>query len=341
MRVGILGINHKLADLKLREHLAKACQRRFGSGNALHGHHAFVLLSTCNRTEIYFSSEDLAATHTYLMSILRHEVQEEEFDQKLYSYFGLDCFTHLARVTAGLDSAILAETEIQGQVKKAYESAIQYHRIPGDLHYMFQKSLKIGKQVRSDFHLQRGLPDLEHAIYNTGSHLFKNPQEAKILFVGVSDINRKILHFLKAKNCGNISICNRSLGPALEIASDYAIKMLSWENLQHWHEYDWIIFGTKSPDFLIGCKDLPKQLTDHKLVMDLSVPRNVEPTIGRHPMINLMNIDQINHTLHIRKQKMAHILSKTEETIYQETRQHILLFKQKDRFRESLLPITA
>ncbi len=75
--------------------------------------------------------------------------------------------------------------------------------------------------------------------------------------------------------------------------------------------------------------------------MDLSVPRNVDPTIGRHPMVNLMNIDQINHMLQIRKQKMAHILIKTEEIIHQETRQHVLLFKQKDRFREALLPITA
>ena len=121
----MLGINHKLADLKLRELLAKASQRRFGAGISTHGSHHFILLSTCNRTEIYFCSDDLAATHTYLLSILRNEV-DEEFDQKLYSYFGRDCFHHLARVTAGLDSAIVAETEIQGQVKKAYEFAAQF-----------------------------------------------------------------------------------------------------------------------------------------------------------------------------------------------------------------------
>ena len=89
MRVGIVGINHKLADLKLREHLAKTCQRRFGSGCALHGDHSFVLLSTCNRTEVYFSSDDLPATHTYLLNILRNDVSEE-FNQKLYSYFGYE-----------------------------------------------------------------------------------------------------------------------------------------------------------------------------------------------------------------------------------------------------------
>src|SRR3954466_9975105 len=107
MRVGVVGINHKLADLKLRETLAKACQRRFSAGNSLHGNHSFVLLSTCNRTEAYFTSYELAETHTYLLNILRQEVFEE-FDHKLYSFFGSDCFAHLARVTAGLDSAIIA-----------------------------------------------------------------------------------------------------------------------------------------------------------------------------------------------------------------------------------------
>src|SRR5262249_51645888 len=122
MRIGVVGINHKLADLKLRETLAKACQRRFGPGQSTHGSHTFILLSTCNRTEVYFSSEDLAQSHSYFLSILNQEV-DEDFDQKLYSYFGKDCFLHLSRVTSGLDSAIVAETEIQGQVKSAYENA--------------------------------------------------------------------------------------------------------------------------------------------------------------------------------------------------------------------------
>src|SRR5262245_52879886 len=103
MRFGVVGINHKLADLKLREKLAKACQNRFLS-SSFHGDHHFVLLSTCNRTEFYFSSDDLAETHSYLLRILRQDV-EDDFDQKLYTYFGTDCFLHLTRVTSGLDSA--------------------------------------------------------------------------------------------------------------------------------------------------------------------------------------------------------------------------------------------
>ena len=111
MRVGVVGINHKLADLQLREMLAKACQKQFHPSNLFHGKHAFCLLSTCNRTEVYFSSEDLADTHSYLLNVLRSEVRVP-FEHKLYSYFGYDCLSQAVRVTAGLDSAIIGETEI-------------------------------------------------------------------------------------------------------------------------------------------------------------------------------------------------------------------------------------
>ena len=111
----MVGINYKLADLKLREQLAKSCLRHFGTSNAVQPPHYFIILSTCNRTEVYFQSENLR--HPYLhLKHLREDVVED-FNQKLYSYFGQSCLLHLCRVTTGLDSAIVAETEIQGQVK--------------------------------------------------------------------------------------------------------------------------------------------------------------------------------------------------------------------------------
>ena len=340
MRVGIVGINHKLADLKLRELLAKVCQKRFGAWGSLHGDHTFVLLSTCNRTEVYFSSEDLSFTHTYLLNILRQEV-DEDFDQKLYSYFGYDCFLHLSRVTAGLDSAIVAETEIQGQVKAAYESVLEYAKIPSDLHYLFQKALRIGKKVRSDLTITPGMPDLEHAIYNIGLHLFKEPQNTKVLFVGASDINRKIVHFLKCKHLHNISLCNRSEDPAKEIAEAHSLTLLKWQDISSWHYFDWIIFGTKAPDFLVTSETLPTHCIGQKLVIDLSVPRNVEPALGKDPRITLLNIDQINRTLKIRRQRMTHSLNMAEQLVLDATKKHLDLFIQKENNPFRIVAVSA
>lgn len=339
MRVGVVGINHKLADLKLREELAKACQRYFGALQAIHEDHSFILLSTCNRTEVYFSSSDLAATHTYLLSILRVEV-EEEFDHKLYSYFGVDCFSHLTRVTLGLDSAIIGETEIQGQVKLAYENTSDYHPLPEALHFLFQKSLGISKKLRSELQLGRGMPNLEHAVLQTGKHLFKNPEDAKILFVGASDINRKILAFLKSKNFQNISLCNRSGDQAGALAELYGVNYLSWAQLSSWTDFDWIIFGTKSPDYLIRREEVSHTQISQKLIMDLCVPRNVEPKLGQDSRITLLNIDQINRLLKIRHRRMNHTIEEAERRVAQAARQHADRYTAKAQSKISIL-VTA
>lgn len=339
MRVGIVGINHKLADLKLRERLAKACQKRFGPFQAVHGDHHFILLSTCNRTEVYFSSNDLAATHSYLLSILRTDV-EEEFDHKLYSYFGTDCFSHLTRVTSGLDSAIIAETEIQGQVKTAYEGATEFHSLPKDLHFLFQKALGIAKRIRSELQLGRGMPNLEHAILQTGKQLFPYCEQTRVLFVGASEINQKILKFLKTKNFAHLTLCNRSDKHGRTLAKGYGVHYLAWDDLKNWSCYDWIIVGTKSPDYLIKREDIDRELDSQKLMIDLCVPRNVEPKVGQLAGMALLNIDQINRLLKMRHRCMTHALAEAEQRITQATTQQARRYVEQLQSRKALL-VTA
>lgn len=339
MRVGVIGINHKLADLRLREAFAKICHQCFGLSKSYHLNHTLILLSTCNRTEVYFTSNDLANTHSYIINILRDDLEtiEENFDQKLYSYFGHDCFKHLSRVTAGLDSAIVAETEIQGQVKAAYENSSLRSELPCEIHYLFQKSLKIGKQIRTELPLGRGVPNLEHAILTAGFSTFERPEGAKILFVGASDINRKILSFLKNRNLHDITICNRTKETAELIASKFQVCLLDWSKLSTWPHFDMIIFGTKSPEPIISKSDLKTPIISHKLIIDLSVPRNVDPKLARNPKITLLNIDQINRTLKNRKERLQDILIKAEEIVHLSTKKQIDLFSHKEKIKNYLL----
>src|SRR3984957_2397898 len=155
MRVGVIGINAKSSELSLREHLAKATVKLFGAEALDALQFGFLFLSTCHRTEIYFSSLDLAATHSVILQLLRQEI-DLPFEHNLYSYFGDECFTHLAKVVAGLDSVILGEGEIQRQVKRAYETAQVYRKLPAPLHFLFQKSFKIAKELRSSDFFPRG-----------------------------------------------------------------------------------------------------------------------------------------------------------------------------------------
>lgn len=314
MKVGVLGVNHKLACLRLRELLARICQRRFHPGHLAHDEHAFVLLSTCNRTEVYFSSENLADTHSYLLSVLRHDLQED-FDQKLYSYFGQDCLLHLSRVTAGLDSAIVAETEIQGQVKTAYKNAQENSKLPFELHYLFQKSLKTAKKVRTVLPVKPGLPDISHAVFQTGHHFFRTKSAPKILFVGASAINDSLLSFFRSKNLPHLHLCNRSLPAGKAMAKKYQVPLVPWNHLQDWSHYDWILLGTTSHEFLLGQDSLLNLGEGRKLVIDLSVPRNVDPALARHPQITLLNIDQINRRLKIRRNHLSHCLQTADKLL--------------------------
>lgn len=320
MRVGVIGINHKLAEMGLREALSIACHKRFGSCT-----HGFVLLSTCNRMELYFSSHNLAETHTYILNVLKTEIKEE-FSQLLYSYFGIECFYHLSKVAAGLDSAILAETEIQGQVKDAYEAAIKAFSLPSPLHYLFQKTLKIAKSIRSKYLLGRGLPNLEHALYQTAQELFEKPQDLSILFVGASEINQKVLVHLQKKKCKHISLCNRSQEKGAALSAKFHIPFLPWEKLQKWPSFDWIIVGTKAHQHLLKAPIAPP--SKKQLVVDLSFPRNVDPHLERTG-IQLINIQQINEQLQFRKDLLETEIIQAENEIHMSVQKHADLYRLK------------
>ncbi len=318
MRIGIIGINHKLASVALREKIAKVCTRRFGS-KSFHPRISYVLLSTCNRTEIYFHAEDLSDAHIYLLQVMRDELNEE-FEHRVYSYFGIDCFKHLARVTSGMDSAIIGETEIQGQVKQAYLEV--GHSLCYELHFLFQKCLKIGKDVRTQFTIRRGLPTLEETIYHMGNYFLGSLEEKRILFVGLSKINHKIHSWFKQKKIGEITLCNRTE------AKVSAYRHLLWEKLEQWHTYDLAIFATKCPNFLIS--NSSGKILSPKLVIDLSVPRNVNPTIAENPQVKLMNIDQLTRVMERnRKLKISELERIEYEVIAKATHHQLEIFNLK------------
>lgn len=329
MKIGIIGVNFRSADLSFRERLAQIWQDDTSFLNC--SSFTKVVLSTCNRFEVYFSSENLTQTHSTLLQKFR-----EEFDAdcsfKLYSYFAQDCFLHLSRVTSGLDSAILAETEIQGQVKRAYQEA-QEQPLSKELHFSFQKSLKIGKQMRSQIDLQPDAPNLVDTILFFIQSLHAEIKKPKVLFVGASQINLKIISSMKRKQFETY-LCSRSQIRAEEKAKPLQIKTLPWEDLANWKDYDALIFASNYPKYLI--KDKKVLLKSKKVICDLSVPRNVHPALSENENIQLYNIDQINKLIRrYRKFKGGDYLDlshQIEEAVLNQCR----IFKSKNQFLEKV-----
>ncbi|MBS0654680.1 MAG: glutamyl-tRNA reductase [Verrucomicrobia bacterium] len=330
MHIGVVGINHKLANVSLRETIAKACQRRFFLENPLKNG-TFVLLSTCNRSELYFSAEDMVQAHSEILAILKEEITHE-FEQKLYTFFGFDCFLHLAKVTTGLDSAIIAETEIQGQVKLAYEAAIALRSLCKELHFLFQKCLKVGKEMRTQYLFTKLLPDLEHALF-LHAHEFFEGNLPSVLFVGTSEINLKIARFLKQQGTNDITFCNRSRASSLAISREMGCQVLEWEELtSKWHHFPWLICATKSPNYLLT---EGQRCTKKRLLIDLSVPRNIDPRLEQGETI-LLNIDHLDQLLETRRRFLEEQLYTTEISLLNAVQRLTTTFRTRNQhFRDS------
>ncbi|HNA61654.1 MAG TPA: hypothetical protein PKW79_01055 [Rhabdochlamydiaceae bacterium] len=279
MRIGVLGVNHKSAPLSLREKVSHACQSCSAPDK--------VILSTCHRTEIYFSHDDLAEVQCHLFREIKERLLHDQ-EHAFYSYFGRECFFHLACVTAGLDSAMLAESDVQRQVKIAYEKARILGALTSPLHFLFQKSLKLGKKVRSSFPLFQTSLNLEGMIYQLTLDLLG--EHSNLLFIGNSDINRKIIHYFWRRGKKNMTLCTRHIEPAIPFALDYELSLKARSELHDWHSYEGIISATTSDSYLI--RTAPENIKT-RLILDLSVPRSVDPALQWDPALTVLNMEEI------------------------------------------------
>jgi glutamyl-tRNA reductase len=282
LRVGVLGMNFKTAHLGLLEQMSRAMAKLSGE-RAVFFKYPIVVLTTCNRTEIYFSSIDLAEAQGDILSFFRSQIKEV-FEHRLYSYFGIDAFAHLCRVTAGMDSAIFAETEIQRQVKLAYARSTASLILPECIHYIFQKALKIAKEVRTQFALEKGSITLYKALWQIATKILGDLKRQRILLIGYSEINRGIASFFLRKGIDHFFLCTRHP----EEVNLEGGTLCGREILNSWSDYDLIICASQSKKYLIEGEGRGG------VVFDLSVPRNVDPSLKG---VKLMNIEQIHELL--------------------------------------------
>lgn len=279
LRVGILGISFKTAGLQLREAFARAAEV-FLDERSCFFPNPTICISTCERVEFYFHAEDLAEAQAHLLSWLKRSV-EEPFDHQLYTYFGLDAFVHLCRVTSGLDSAVVGETDIQRQVKVAY---LRAKPLPSCMHYIFQKALRVSKEIRSQ---TTSTPNLYGAVWQIILENQIDLARAKVLLVGYSEWNRGLISFLQHKNITSLTLSTQS-----PERLSLPIRLRGREELQNWIDYDLIFCATTASDYL-----LRGSAAKQHLIFDLGVPRNVDPEVGKQSGVCLYNIEQIDQRI--------------------------------------------
>lgn len=247
-------INRQNYSFEEREAYSRTLQQQAGT----------VLLQTCNRIELYYGEGDVPD----------------------------DVARHLFRVTSGLESALVGERAVQGQVKNSYMQAISQYRLPTAMHKLFTSALQVGKRVRTETEISHGAVSHSLAAIEIIEQEHIDLSKSRITIIGVNKLTSDILKFLKNKGGQMVFLANRSQTKAHELADPLGIKVYALnKKKQFLVDTDILISATSAPHTLIHAADIP---ADHPLLaIDLAFPRDISPEVGTLPNVRLYNITDV------------------------------------------------
>ena len=300
----VVGVSHRTAPLSLRERLAVASRDLPETLSVLRAAHDLpevVLLSTCNRVECYASVSDAPAATRRLVEFFAHlgRLEPTGFAPHLYHLTDREAVEHLFRVAGGLDSMILGESEIVAQLKVAYEIARTNGATDASLNRLFQKAFHSAKVIRSRTGLGQGQASIGSVVVRLTTQLFgERLAQCEALLWGAGKAAETTVRHLMKAGIGGLWIVNRTQSKAEDLACACQGRWLAWEQAcKHLAHVDIAIVGTQAPHYVIDAADLATVLPQRGgrplVIVDLAVPRNVDPAIARAPGVRLANIDHL------------------------------------------------
>lgn len=312
MKLFCVGISHHTANVETRERYAglrseEALQRAGGCKEAL-------LLTTCNRVEVYASAEQSVATDEVIRVLRDSGAEEGESGEAFYRYEGEACATHLFRVVAGLDSMVIGETEILGQVKKAYAGARESGSAGPLIHRLFQRAFRVAKQVRSTTDITRGAVSVGSVAVELAGKIFGDLRERSVLILGAGETSERTARALSSRGVSDIRVSNRSFERAENLAAlvhGRAVTFDEWA--AQCREVDILISSTSADEPLLTRELLAPMLrgrADRPLfIIDIAVPRDVAPEVNEMDGVYLYDIDSLQsiaeQSLAMRREQMA------------------------------------
>jgi glutamyl-tRNA reductase len=301
MELICLGLNHRTAPIELRErfavtesHLPEAAGTMISQVGLSEG----VILSTCNRTEYYGVAEDGTKARELLRAHVESLVGQRLEDEHLYERELEDVMWHLCRVVSGLDSMIVGETEIFGQVKRAYQIALDSGHTSGNLNKVFQKAFGVGKRVRTVTRIQGGQTSVGSVAVDLAEKIFGSLKGSHVVVVGAGEMSRITAQSLKSRGADSIIVTNRSYERAVELAEEMggrAVKFDHWE--QTLAKVDVVISSTSAPHYVVTPEQIQAVRHTRKyrplFLIDIAVPRDIDPAVGAIEEVYLYDIDTL------------------------------------------------
>lgn len=302
MTISVIGLNHKSANLDIREKFsftadsASLLLRRIKKVKDIL---EVIVVSTCNRTEIYCESTHGADD---IKNWLLFDKEYRSFAKHLYIHEEEAAIKHLFQVVAGLDSMVIGESEVLGQVKTAYKIALENKSIDGKLKRLFEYSFSVAKNVRTNTDIGGNAISFMYTSILLIKKIFSTVEEKKCLLIGAGEMTELALKYLKSNNVNEITICNRKEEKGKKLATENDCRYSNLNNLSNIiHEYDVIITSTSSSLPLIGKGNIENALTRRSnnsiVIIDLGVPRDVESQIKNLDNVYLYTIDDLGQII--------------------------------------------
>jgi glutamyl-tRNA reductase len=303
-----LGASHKTAPLALRERIAltdAAAEALLGELVAAPGIGEAVAVSTCNRTELYLVVSDPVEGESVVLSTLarRAGTRPSELLESLYSLRNCDAARHLYRVTSGLDSMVIGESEVQGQVKRAYELALSARTTGPMTNQLFRAALATGKRVRSETSISAGRGSVASVAVDAARSTLGDLTAKHVLIIGAGETAELTAQALHAQGVSTMFVANRRRERAIALAQRFGGASGSFDALPgELDRADIVIASTASPHHLLGAEELGVVMEARRerplLLIDLAVPRDIEPECGELSGVTLLDIDGLQATVH-------------------------------------------
>ncbi|WP_113627451.1 glutamyl-tRNA reductase [Pectobacterium peruviense] len=310
-----LGINHKTAPVSLRERVVFSQDKLGVALDSLLQQplvQGGVVLSTCNRTELYLSVDEQENQREQLIRWLceYHQLRPEEVNGSLYWHQGNAAVSHLMRVASGLDSLVLGEPQILGQVKKAFAESQRGHSLSSELERLFQKSFTVAKRVRTETDIGASAVSVAFAACTLARQIFESLADVTVLLVGAGETIELVARYLRDHNVQKMVIANRTRERAQALATEVGADVITLAELDEQLVHaDIVISSTASTLPIIGKGMMERTLKARRnqpmLMVDIAVPRDIEPEVGKLPNVYLYSVDDlhaiIQHNLAQRK----------------------------------------
>jgi glutamyl-tRNA reductase len=326
MEIVLVGLNHRTAPVEVRERVSFTAEQARRAAQELRTRGILeetLVLSTCNRSEVYgvppeSSHESAPGLSTFLSEF--HSVRLEVLGVSLYHHYDREAVGHLFRVAAGLDSMMLGEAEILGQVREAYRAAHEHGATGPVLNRLFQGALEVGKRVRSETELGTRPMSVASAGVKLAERIFGKLSERSALVLGAGTISEQVVSQLRDRGIAHLYVMNRSRDRADELAKQYGGEVVGWGE---WEK------ALQTPDVIVSSVSteepvLRREIIERSMVargnralflMDLGMPRNIDANVGKLYNVYVYTMDDLSETVQQNRQARENEIPKAESIV--------------------------